>query len=107
MDSALVSANHFRRLPGLRQPGALAPPRLPQDHPQARFRGGGVPEWSIGTVSKTVVPFTGYREFESLPLRQVFSRGHPASQGDIMRGEIKGRVSVRHYERRRLWLKDR
>ena len=30
---------------------------------------GEVPERSIGAVSKTVVPFTGYRGFESLPLR--------------------------------------
>jgi hypothetical protein len=33
---------------------------------------GEVPERSIGAVSKTVVPFAGYRGFESLPLR---SRG--------------------------------
>ena len=31
---------------------------------------GGVPERPIGTVSKTVVPFAGYRGFESHPLRQ-------------------------------------
>ena len=31
---------------------------------------GEVPERSIGAVSKTVVPFAGYRGFESLPLRQ-------------------------------------
>ena len=28
-----------------------------------------MPEWSIGTVSKTVEPFTGLPGFESLPLR--------------------------------------
>jgi hypothetical protein len=34
---------------------------------------GEVPERSIGAVSKTVVPFAGYRGFESLPLRQTAS----------------------------------
>jgi hypothetical protein len=34
---------------------------------------GEVPERSIGAVSKTVVPFAGYRGFESLPLRQTSS----------------------------------
>ena len=29
-----------------------------------------MPEWSNGAVSKTVVPLTGDRGFESLPLRQ-------------------------------------
>src|SRR5580693_959409 len=33
-------------------------------------RGGEVPERSNGAVSKTVVPLTGDRGFESLPLRQ-------------------------------------
>jgi hypothetical protein len=32
----------------------------------------GVPEWPNGTVSKTAVP-SGYRGFESHPLRQSFS----------------------------------
>jgi hypothetical protein len=32
---------------------------------------GEVPEWSIGAVSKTVVPCEGHRGFESHPLRQV------------------------------------
>ncbi len=32
--------------------------------------GGEVPERPNGTVSKTVVPLTGDREFESPPLRQ-------------------------------------
>jgi hypothetical protein len=32
---------------------------------------GEVPERSIGAVSKTVVPLTGDRGFESLPLRQL------------------------------------
>src|SRR5690349_19039816 len=32
---------------------------------------GEVPEWSIGAVSKTVVPCEGYRGFESHPLRQI------------------------------------
>jgi hypothetical protein len=34
-----------------------------------RVINGEVPERSIGAVSKTVVPFAGYRGFESLPLR--------------------------------------
>ncbi len=34
---------------------------------------GGVPEWFKGAVLKTVVPFAGYRGFESLPLR--FEKG--------------------------------
>src|SRR5215212_3941202 len=37
---------------------------------------GGVPEWLNGAVSKTVVPFSGHRGFESLPLR---------SQADVRR----------------------
>ena len=65
-----VSANYFRSLRRLPPRAALGPRGLPMAPPWVRFRGGGVPEWSIGTVSKTVVPFTGYREFESLPLRQ-------------------------------------
>ena len=32
---------------------------------------GEVPERPIGAVSKTVVAFTGYRGFESHPLRRV------------------------------------
>ena len=32
---------------------------------------GEVPEWSIGAVSKTVVPRERYRGFESHPLRQI------------------------------------
>ena len=30
---------------------------------------GRVPEWTIGTVSKTVVVFNGHRGFESHPFR--------------------------------------
>ncbi len=30
-----------------------------------------MPEWSIGAVSKTVVPCEGHRGFESHPLRQL------------------------------------
>jgi hypothetical protein len=36
---------------------------------------GEVPERSIGAVSKTVVPFAGYRGFESLPLRHHVASG--------------------------------
>ena len=32
---------------------------------------GEVPEWPIGTDSKSVVPFAGHRGFESLPLRHL------------------------------------
>jgi hypothetical protein len=35
-----------------------------------RVKLGEVPEWPIGTDSKSVVPFAGHRGFESLPLRQ-------------------------------------
>jgi hypothetical protein len=37
---------------------------------------GEVPERSNGTVSKTVVPLTGDRGFESLPLRHIHIRHH-------------------------------
>ena len=35
-----------------------------------KHRPGEVPEWLNGAVSKTVEPLTGFRGFESLPLRQ-------------------------------------
>lgn len=35
---------------------------------------GGMPEWTIGAVSKTVVPF-GYQGFESLSLRKAKRAG--------------------------------
>jgi hypothetical protein len=63
--------------------GSLAFRRHEGDCPrahQARVSRGEVPEWSIGAVSKTVVPLAGYRGFESLPLRHSVStsenRGH-------------------------------
>src|SRR5215469_10473888 len=40
---------------------------------------GEVPERSNGAVSKTVVPLTGDRGFESLPLRQYSIRQRPRS----------------------------
>ncbi len=39
---------------------------------------GGVPEWLIGTVSKTVVRLSAYRGFESHPLRHL---GHLTDGG--------------------------
>src|SRR5258707_14830545 len=51
---------------------------------------GEVPEWSIGAVSKTVVPCEGYRGFESHPLRQIiefagkyWQRLTPVSSGTV------------------------
>jgi hypothetical protein len=43
-----------------------------------------VPERSNGAVSKTVVPFTGYRGFESLPLR------HPTPEREMLSGDCLG-----------------
>ena len=45
--------------------------RLDNRHAQVRWRArGGMPERSIGAVSKTVVPREGHPGFESLSLRQ-------------------------------------
>jgi hypothetical protein len=38
---------------------------------------GEVPEWLIGAVSKTVVALTGYRGFESHPLRRAMPGYQP------------------------------
>ena len=52
---------------------------MDQRQPRPESDRGEVPEWSIGAVSKTVVPFTGYRGFESLPLRHFIFRHHSPS----------------------------
>ena len=44
--------------------------RWDEAYARSESEAGGVPERPIGAVSKTVVPFTGYRGFESHPLRQ-------------------------------------
>ena len=41
-----------------------------------------MPEWSIGTVSKTVVA-NGHRGFESLPLRHCSTRVRTPSEGEV------------------------
>ena len=82
---------------------------------------GEVPERSIGAVSKTVVPFTGYRGFESLPLRQTTrktlnrqkppsNQGFPEPTGSTL-GSTEGsevthlkRKGGRYYWRRRVPL---
>ena len=61
-----------------RGPSAPGPPRrqlvlsrMEASSTVRRAVRGGVPEWSNGAVSKTVVPY-GYRGFESHSLRHYF-----------------------------------
>ena len=48
---------------------AFALPACPRSTATMAVVPGGVPEWLIGTVSKTVVRLLAYRGFESHPLR--------------------------------------
>ncbi len=65
---------------------------------------GGVPEWSNGAVSKTVVPY-GYRGFESLPLRQNLPRNQVPSidQCSEQLGNLRSRRNTMWLVR---WLRD-